>query len=718
MSDKVYRFKIRRMERLLRRMDAADGGEDEDEGRWITTENGHHVHLNEEGEPDKGNPHVIEKMTDESGSEESSGKKKKRTMQDFVDLIDKFPETVDGSQKFWRAVEDYLKEAPKETKIGFKDEDGEWIKIEDGYWINSVDGNIIDNDEMLEMFADEEFGQYSNDDMGITYEEPDLPSPSEESSTTGAKERTIQDFVDLFDKFPDSMEGQKELWRTVKRYLEEAPNGAEITLPSYRGVWVKGENGWKNDVTGGVVNNSDMVQMFSEEDIGVEQGSAGITYSEHGSDRGERRVGRSDAEKRITAILEEGYQSGYTSGETEEKLKKELDALPDGSFLLVKKEYWDGTTISVVKKTPEGYEIDGDLEDEDELIEVLEESDHELDVISSDEFESVTIRGKSTHDLFRAKSQRWKTVDMLSRAPEGTEIRFKPSSYQGEDETILVRESGRWYDADLDMYYNDNDVYNYMRDVGFVPSESEEQASELVEYREPDKKKYFAKKSERHTFEGCTSFSDKADDTHSYAGDGQEQIDFFYENSNFDELLEDLDYHQEEALRAYTEGELMRSYAHSGWDEMPSYIQDMVQSMDEVIDQATLDEGVVVTRLSNAALLLGYDNKQALLTELKAMVGKRVVSKGFMSCGAADEGLSIGNRHKMVEYKIGVPGGSVGAGMWLGDDRINDWGAQQREFCLNRDTEYEVKSVNFDPERGIYTVAMEYVGRQEHDYGE
>lgn len=610
-SDKIKRFKIRRMERILSRLDAEDV--DDEEGRWITTENGHKVHINGEGEPDKGNPHVIDKMEE--------GEKKKKTMRDFVDLIGQFPDTLEGSQQFWRAVDGYLKDAPEETKITFKDEEEEWVKIEDGHWMSTTNGNIIDADEMLEMFEEEEFGQHPGDDRGITYEEPDVPDFSEEPETAGG--------------------------------------------------------------------SSDP-----------------------------KRVGRSDAEKRITAILEEGYRSGYTSGETEEKLKKELDALPDGSVLLVKTEDWGEAKISVVKKTPNGYEIDGDLEEEDELIEALEESGHELDVISSDEFESVTIRGKSTHDLFKFRNLRWTTIGMLSSAPEGTEIRFKPSRYQGEDETILVRESGRWYDADLDMYYNDNDVYNYMRDVGFVPSESEEQASELVEYREPDKKKYVAKKSERHTFEGCTSFSDKADDTHSYAGDGQEQVDFFYENSNFDWLLSDLDEDQEEALRSYTEGELMRSYAHSGWDEMPVYIQDMVRSMDEVIDQATLDEGVVVTRLSNAALLLGYDNKQALLTELKAMVGKRVVSKGFMSCGAADEGLSIGNRHKMVEYKIGIPGGSVGAGMWLGDDRINNWGARQREFCLNRDTEYEVKSVNFDPERGIYTVALEYVGRHEHDYGE
>lgn len=38
----------------------------DDEGRWITTKNGHKVHLNENGEPDKGNTHVIAKMTGET----------------------------------------------------------------------------------------------------------------------------------------------------------------------------------------------------------------------------------------------------------------------------------------------------------------------------------------------------------------------------------------------------------------------------------------------------------------------------------------------------------------------------------------------------------------------------------------------------------------------------------------------------------------------------
>ena len=47
---------------------------DEDGGRWVTTEEGHRVHINSEGEPDKGNPHVIEKMSGET-AKKSRGQK-------------------------------------------------------------------------------------------------------------------------------------------------------------------------------------------------------------------------------------------------------------------------------------------------------------------------------------------------------------------------------------------------------------------------------------------------------------------------------------------------------------------------------------------------------------------------------------------------------------------------------------------------------------------
>jgi len=57
MDDTVKRFKERRAARIMARMDDSF-----DEGRWVTTEKGDHVHLNEAGEPDAGNKYVIAAM--------------------------------------------------------------------------------------------------------------------------------------------------------------------------------------------------------------------------------------------------------------------------------------------------------------------------------------------------------------------------------------------------------------------------------------------------------------------------------------------------------------------------------------------------------------------------------------------------------------------------------------------------------------------------------
>ena len=58
MSD-IKSYRLRRNKRLAERGIRCDADED---GRWVTTENGHHVHFNGEGEPDIGNPKVIAKM--------------------------------------------------------------------------------------------------------------------------------------------------------------------------------------------------------------------------------------------------------------------------------------------------------------------------------------------------------------------------------------------------------------------------------------------------------------------------------------------------------------------------------------------------------------------------------------------------------------------------------------------------------------------------------
>ena len=67
--NKVKEYHRRRLQRMQKRFDA-----NKDKGRWVTTEEGHKVHLNEEGVPDKGNPKVIDRMTNGGASIQNSEK--------------------------------------------------------------------------------------------------------------------------------------------------------------------------------------------------------------------------------------------------------------------------------------------------------------------------------------------------------------------------------------------------------------------------------------------------------------------------------------------------------------------------------------------------------------------------------------------------------------------------------------------------------------------
>lgn len=53
-----------------RRRARQDLGRQDEDGYWVTTENGHKIHIGEGGKPDKGNPHVLSAM-------EGKGKKEK-----------------------------------------------------------------------------------------------------------------------------------------------------------------------------------------------------------------------------------------------------------------------------------------------------------------------------------------------------------------------------------------------------------------------------------------------------------------------------------------------------------------------------------------------------------------------------------------------------------------------------------------------------------------
>lgn len=211
-------------------------------------------------------------------------------------------------------------------------------------------------------------------------------------------------------------------------------------------------------------------------------------------------------------------------------------------------------------------------------------------------------------------------------------------------------------------------------------------------------------------------FKDKAAATHWYEGSGAEQERWFAEHSNADELISGMTEGERESFRNWTRGMLMSGDQYRGWDAMPDYARRITRDMDKILDQATLDRGVVLTRRTSAELLLGK-SRVSSLDELTALRGTTVSSAGAMSSGAAREGLTIGSSSKNVELKIHIAGGTKGAGMWVGDRRINGWGPDQREFVVNRDAVFAVGASKYDAKRGVYITNIYYMGRQPHDYG-
>lgn len=198
---------------------------------------------------------------------------------------------------------------------------------------------------------------------------------------------------------------------------------------------------------------------------------------------------------------------------------------------------------------------------------------------------------------------------------------------------------------------------------------------------------------------------------------GKEQEEFFKAHSNVDELIRSMSSDDIWAFkRMWTPGHFMDGQQYRGFDNMTADEQRATRIFDKYLDQATLDRDIVVTRRATAELVMGAGKKRATLEELKAMRGSIVTSKGSMSTGAAKEGLTIGSS-KNVEYKIHIAAGTKGAGMWIGDNRINGWGPEQREYMTNRDSVYAVGRTRYDKKRDVYVVNMYYVGREKHDYG-
>lgn len=206
------------------------------------------------------------------------------------------------------------------------------------------------------------------------------------------------------------------------------------------------------------------------------------------------------------------------------------------------------------------------------------------------------------------------------------------------------------------------------------------------------------------------------------------QHEFFDNHTNYNQLIGEMNSGERDAFDSYwATGHFMSGQQYRGWDNMTVMDRQLTRIFDKFLDRATLDRGLVVKRIATAELVLGAGNRgtkgsDSVLSQLQAMVGSTVKSLGAMSTAAAAVGLPIASPSsddKAVEYTIKIPGGkaSTGAGMWIGDRRINSWHTAQREFMVNRDTFFKVDSVRYNARTGRHEVELTYIGLDNHDYG-
>lgn len=201
------------------------------------------------------------------------------------------------------------------------------------------------------------------------------------------------------------------------------------------------------------------------------------------------------------------------------------------------------------------------------------------------------------------------------------------------------------------------------------------------------------------------TFNAMMEDGKRYQGDGADAVAFFGKNSNYNALISQMSDEERNDFHDFVAGIFMYNKGKS----LDANDQRRQATYDKYLGQATLSEGVEVKRLTDWSFLGGAKTAE----QLSAMQGQVITSKYPLSTGAAGEGLLMYSNYKSkpVEINYKIPP-STGAGMWIGDTRINPtFGAKQREFMLNRNTDWKVGKSHFDSKRGITVIDMEFVGK-------
>lgn len=225
----------------------------------------------------------------------------------------------------------------------------------------------------------------------------------------------------------------------------------------------------------------------------------------------------------------------------------------------------------------------------------------------------------------------------------------------------------------------------------------------------------------RRQNETVKRFDSVPESGHEYPDDKGATAKWFKENSNFEDVINEMDAITRSAFFEWSRGYMMDSRVWGEWKDLLPFQRENIQLMNAAIDKSIVNKTIEVARMSTWRIINNGENVKVSPERLRAMEGELIYVKGAMSTAAAKEGLSIDWRgkagvHKPVEYKITIPGGSKGAGMWIGDKRVNGWGDIQREFIMNRDSYYKVGKSYYDSERKKTIVELTWMGTKKHEY--
>ena len=207
------------------------------------------------------------------------------------------------------------------------------------------------------------------------------------------------------------------------------------------------------------------------------------------------------------------------------------------------------------------------------------------------------------------------------------------------------------------------------------------------------------------------TFQDFPESTHSYNIDDINGVEeFMNTNSNCDNLISQMNQQERNAFHKWSSGEFTNGCQYKPFSEMSEDEQTATKIFDKYLDQATLKQGVKVVRTSTPQLL-GLSN--STLSDIKNMEDAIVKCPANLSASCAFQGLDI-EGDKSIQYIIHIPANTKGAGMWIGDYRINTHNSKQREFMLNRNSVFKVGGAsNFG---GYIWVDLYYLGKEPHNY--